>query len=313
MQARRLARTAGWVIAYITWNFAFRLLMLTFITYFLTSSARLGQRPKFEEISDALSANELSLLGLGAALFVLMLRGLYPIASTTTKDIFTPARFERYFAPGFAHGALLSAGVTLAFLLSGNYRYLGFFIQFDDAPMAAITVLFRMMALGALAYFEEYIFRHKISRGIEHQLWGTRPVNASARFGVTIAVAILYCLVKCLQFDFSLGITQVITLFLVSMVLSIRAISDNDFGRGAGFWAAMLIIFQPLLGLPILGSEFNGVLLIKYQPGETADGLTRFFTGGAGGPLSSFALQIFLAVDVARGWLAYLERRKLRS
>jgi hypothetical protein len=294
----RLVRALSYVGTYSAWILTFRLLVLTFLTYFLMAS---GRHPRFEDISEAFGANELTVMGLGALLFVFFLRALHPVSTTTTAEIFTPARFEKFFLPGFAHGATLAAGVTLAFVLSGHYRYLGSFIQFEEAPLAGLTVLVRIFALGVFAYCEEFIFRHKISRHLLHQFGRAKAGRLSVRLITASVVAILYCGIKLLQFD--LGVSQLATLFLVSLALSMRTFADGDFGRGAGFWAAMLIVFQPLLSLPAFGGDFAGLILIKYQApasAATGDDAARILTGGVGGPLSSLALQMLLALDVAR-------------
>jgi hypothetical protein len=249
-------------------------------------------------------------MGMSAVLFVGFLRALYPISKTTTADIIQPARIEKNFLPGFAHGAVLAAGVTLAFLVSGHYRYLGFFIQFDEAPLALLTVLVRIFALGAFAYCEEYIFRRKILKDLLHQI-GNRHPSLAASLVAAGVTGLLYCGIKVLQFD--LGVMQLLTLFLISSTLSVQALQDDDFGRGAGFWAAILIVFQALLSLPLLGGDFSGLVLIKFQPSaeDGSDTLTRLLTGGAGGPLSSVALQLLLCLDIARGLVVY--RKKLAA
>lgn len=303
----RLGRALGYVAAYSAWILAFRLLVLTFLTYFLMAS---GRRPRFEDISEAFGANELTVMGLGALLFVALLRALHPVTTTTTAEIFTPARFEKYFLPGFAHGATLAAGVTLAFVLSGHYRYLGSFIPFEEAPLAGLTVLVRILALGVFAYCEEFIFRHKISRYLMEQLGVAKSTQLAGRLVTASVVAVLYCGIKLLQFD--LGVMQLGTLFLVSIALSFRTFGDKDFGRGAGFWAAMLIVFQALLSLPALGGDFAGIILIKYQAplsSSTGDDAARLLTGGVGGPLSSLALQMLLALDIGRGLFQFRKRR----
>ena len=115
--------------------------------------------------------------------------------------------------------------------------------------------------------------------------------------------AAFYCGIKVIQFD--LGLMHLMTLFLLSLTLAARTWTDQDFVRGAGFWAGLLIVFHPLLSLPVLGDDFSGVLLIKYQAAAEvlADGESstfRFLTGGAGGPLSSFALQLVLLLSVCQ-------------
>jgi hypothetical protein len=263
----------------------YRLLVLTFVTYFLMAS-----NAKFQDISDAYGSNEIVIIGIGSFLFILFLRFLHPLTSTTTDEIFTPQRFEKRFVPGFLHGAVLAVFVAAAFLLSGLYRYLGFYIQFEEAPLALVGILLRVAALFALAYCEEFIFRYKVMFALR------REVPDLYAAGLT---ALLYCGVKLLQFDLSW--MQLITLFLISFALSIRTISDGDFMRGAGYWAGLLIVLHPFLSLPILGNEFQGILIIKYQGDIEAAGTSRFLTGGIGGPLSSFALQLLFLIDVLQG------------
>jgi hypothetical protein len=299
---RQLARSLGFIGAYSGWIVAYRLLILTFVTYFLTSSAR-GGRVRFEDVTETLSANELTLMGVSAILFVVTLRLLNPITSTTSAEIFTPTRLERGFVPGFLQGSVLATGFVVALLIAGTYRYLGFFIQVEETPMAASAVLTRIVALGCLAYFEEFIFRHKLTEHLEHLV--PRPAAA-------VAVALAYCAVKWIQFD--LGVMQALTLLLISLALSARRALEDDFTRGAGYWAAVLIVFQPILSLPALGGDFSGLFLIKYQPNESSE-LTRLLTGGAGGPLSGLLFQALVAGDAARSLLELrgLARRRRPS
>jgi hypothetical protein len=258
---------------------------------------------RFEDVTETLSANELTLMGVSAILFVVTLRLLNPITSTTSAEIFTPTRLERGFVPGFLQGSVLATGFVVALLIAGTYRYLGFFIQVEETPMAASAVLTRIVALGCLAYFEEFIFRHKLTEHLEHLM--PRPAAA-------VAVALAYCAVKGIQFD--LGVMQALTLLLISLALSARRALEDDFTRGAGYWAALLIVFQPILSLPALGGDFSGLFLIKYQPNESSE-LTRLLTGGAGGPLSGLLFQALVAGDAARSLLELrgLARRRRPS
>lgn len=285
-----LAKAGGLMLAYALWVGLFRLLALSFVTYFLAHSTGSGKAPRFEDISEAFGSNEITLMGIAAGAFVLLLRNLYPLTSTSSQDLFSPKRFEKKFVPGFFHGALLVTALVLALLLGGSYRYMGVFIQFDEAPLAVAAVAMRAIALGIMAYSEEYVFRRKLAVFLRE--W---PPIAVAIFSASA-----FCAVKTLQFD--LGWMHLMTLFLVSLALSVRFYSESDFGRGAGFWAGILIVAHPLLSLPVLGNEFSGLFLVKYQA-KTASEAARFFTGGPGGPLQSFAFQLLLVVDVARGFL----------
>jgi hypothetical protein len=286
---------------YAIWVFVVRLLMLTFITYFTISPTS-----RFQDISDAFSSNEVSLMGLSALLFLALISSLNPLTSTTIPEIITRKKIEKNFLPGFVQGSFFSGGLIVAFVLAGVYRYLGYFIQFDEAPLELANVLLRMAALGALVYCEEFIFRYKLKNLFQEHL----PDIAAANL-----IALFYCLIKLIQFD--LGLMHLLTLYIASVALFYRTRNEGQFSRGAGFWAATLIIFHPLLSLPIFGNDFPGILLLKYQPVLSSGKLStldnsisgiRFLTGGAGGPLSSFAFQLLLILDVAR---SILRKRKV--
>jgi membrane protease YdiL (CAAX protease family) len=284
------SRAGAYFLGYAGWNLAIHLLTLTLITYFLMSA-----HGRFQDISDAYGSNEIVLIGFSALGYILFLIGLNPLIATSAEEVVSAERMDSRFGPGFVRGAVVAVAVTLAFLLSGLYRYLGFFVQFVEAPMAIGAILLRVLALGIMVYCEEFIFRHKILNALRRDM----PELAAA-----LITALLYSTVKAVQFD--IGWMHMITLFLVSMTLAIRAISDGDFTRGAGYWAGMLIVFHPLLSLPIFGNDFQGILLVKYRPDLSnfaSSGTTtaRILTGGFGGPLSSIALQLLLLIDIGQG------------
>ena len=304
-----LCRALAFFSLYAIWVMGFRLFTLTFITYFTISPTA-----HFQDISDAFSSNEVTLMGLSSLLFVGLLYWLNPVANTPLTDFVTRARIEKKFLPGFTRGALFAGGIVFFFLLAGVYRYLGYFIQFDEAPLELANVLLRMFALGVLAYCEEYIFHYKIV-----QLLKGPRTGRLTELSLALLIALLYCGIKILQFD--LGLMQLVTLFLIS----IRLFYHSSFASGAGFWAAILIILQPVLSLPIFGNDFSGLLIIRYNSalfehhsslaagittgmaaglaGLTHEHLilfTRFLSGGVGGPLSSFAFQLVLILDISR-------------
>lgn len=304
-----LCRALAFFSLYAIWVLGFRLLALTFITYFTISPTA-----RFQDISDAFSSNEVSLMGLSSLLFVGLLYWLNPITNTSLTHLFTRDRIEKKFLPGFVRGAIFAGGIVFFFLLTGIYKYLGYFIQFDEAPLELANVVLRMSALGVLAYCEGYIFHHKISQALK----GRMP-----DLSLAILTALLYSGIKILQFD--LGLMQLVSLYLISICLFYRSSNkdlsfEGQFARGAGFWAAILIVLHPVLSLPIFGNDFSGLLLVRYDStffehhlGITAGmaGLTqeqlillvRFLSGGAGGPLSSFTFQLVLILDITRNIL----------
>ncbi|MBC7691545.1 MAG: hypothetical protein H7222_07225 [Methylotenera sp.] len=280
-----MKKALTYLIAYSAWTVGFRLIALTLITYFLMASGA-----KFQEISDTFAANEIGVIGLSSLLFVCLMRWLNPLTSTTREEIFSPHRFEKRFGPGFLQGATLGLALTLVFLLVGIYRYDGFFMQPDTPALGFLNLALRTMALGALVYCEEFLFRRKILGHLKARLPDVQAVLLTALF---------YCAVKACQFH--LGFMHILTLFLAATALGLRANEEGDFTKSAGQWAGLLIVCHALLSLPIFGNEVQGVLLVKYRIGADADlGTPRFLTGGSGGPLSSFLLQLILTIDVLR-------------
>ncbi|MBY0470923.1 hypothetical protein K2X30_07105 [bacterium] len=281
-------RAGAYALSYAIWVVSFKLVILTLMTYFLMSS-----NFRFQDISDTFANNEVMVGGAGALLFTMLLIWLNPITSTAPDEVFTPQRFEKRFSPGFWHGAVLALGVTVAFLLSGLYRYYGVYVQMDDGLVVFGAITLRIFTLIALAFCEEFIFRYKILNALRKDL---PDLHAS------LITALLYCGIKALQFD--LGIMQLLTLFLIALTLAFRMLRDEDFMRGAGLWAGLIVVFQAFFSLSIFGSEFQGILLVKYQViSESESSTYRFLTGGAGGPLSSFALQLLFLFDVTYGVL----------
>jgi hypothetical protein len=307
----RFFRAGAFVLLYSGWVSVFRLVVLTLVTYFLSAgslgSRGAGESPqvKFEEISEAFAANEITLMGLCAFFFVLFIRSFNPLTSTSTVEIVTPERLERRFLPGFLHGSVLASGMVLAFLLSGLHRYIGLFFQFEDSFLSFLSITVRLVAIVLLVYCEEFIFRHKIVR----HLRGKREPTLGSDLGVALIAGLLFCAIKQMQFD--LGWMQTFTLLLLSLSVALRTFIDGDFGRGAGFLTALLLVFHPLLSLPIFGDDFSGVILIK--PQAEMEQLTRVFTGGIGGPLSSLALQLLLVLDILKGTLRYREQLRANS
>lgn len=282
--------------AYALWVVLFRLLAITLFTYFLLTPTTQDQ-VKFQDISESFASNEITLLALGAFLYVLLLRRLNPLTSTTLEEIFSAHRFEKKFIPGFVYGSVLALSVVLVFIVSGLYRYLGVLIQLEEAPLAILSIGLRILALVALIYCEEFIFRHKVLNYLRQSM----PLIWAVTFS-----SLAYGGIKLLQFD--LGITQFLTVFLISLTLGVRAVVDGDFTRGAGMWAAILVVFHPLLSLPIFGSEFQGVLLVKAQLSPTGAESFRWLTGGLGGPLSALAVQVLFILDLGQ---AIVKNRKI--
>jgi hypothetical protein len=279
------------VAFYLFWILIFKQFVLTFTTYFLIPS-----KPGFQDITDTLGSNEITLIGVCALGFVTLMKWLYPLTHVTLDQILNSKKIKTEFRLGLVHGTVLSLGIVFAFVISGQYRFLGFFIQFDEAPMEIMNIAIRILGLLALVYCEGFIFYEKIQKCLE-----SYPKTAQ-----TLILGVTFCLVKFLQFD--LGVMHLLTLFLISIILSIKSTESARFEEGAGFLAALLVIFHVIVSLPVLGNEFSGIFHVKYQAPQSfeADTTTiRLLTGGVGGPFSSIAFQLVLIIHIIRTLLKY--------
>jgi hypothetical protein len=291
-----LARVSILLGAYAFWVLVFRLIAMTFVIYFLTRTS--GKQVLFEEVNETFSAHELSIIGFGAAAFVLLLKGFAPVWRESSFQLVAWKDIRQNFVPGFLQGLLLAAALVTAFLLAGTFRFVGFFVQIEDTPLAVFGILVRMASLVAFVFCEEVLFRRDALSSLLRQKTDTlKPIFL--RLGM---ISIAYCVIKVIQFD--LGWMHLITLLLLSLALSVRQLNGESPTRGAGFWCGILICFQPLFSLPIFGSDFSGVFLVKYQDYSTP---LRLFSGGVGGPLAGFAFQLLLLIEMVRGLRTYLK------
>src|SRR4051794_18548990 len=107
---RRLTNRNSWLyrVSILIGLYAFfvlvvRLVTLSFITYFTISPTS-----RFQDISDAFSSNEVSLMGLAALFFVGLLCKLNPLTTTTTTEVITRDQIEKSFLPGFIQGTVFA-------------------------------------------------------------------------------------------------------------------------------------------------------------------------------------------------------------
>jgi hypothetical protein len=269
------------IAAYGAWMLVFRLLSLSFLVYFLT---RAGRTATFEEINESFATNEIVFIGLGSALFALALRGFAPLFDRDGRTGVSLAQIKNSYIPGFLQGLVLAAGVIAALLLVGSIRFVGFFVQIEDTSLAILGIVLRVLAILVLGFSEEILFR-------------SRKVSV---IGQVLTLSVIYCVVKLAQFDLSW--MHFVTLLLLSVSLSVRRLREESFLNGAGFWSAVLIVFHPIFSLPIFGSDFSGIFLLKYQELKF---IPPFISGGAGGPLSGVILQVILLIEIVRGSLIY--------
>lgn len=281
-------------LSYLTWNGAFRLIILSIITYFMSRSGA-----PFAEISETTTKNQILAVGIASISFLFVLILFNPIATVSRSEIVTSHLIEHEFYPAFLRGAVFACVFAAIGIGAGYYRYVGFFVQSDTPAIAIFGLIFRALSILMMVYIDEFIFR---GRFMAHIRDNAHPLRA------VILGALLYSLSK--AFQFHIGWAHLVTLALLGTALSLRAHLHRDFAGGAGVVAGFLIIAHCVFSLPIFGSESQGVVLLRYDIRLDIDAPTiRFLTGGLGGPLSSVVLQTVILVDILRNF--YREKKSL--
>lgn len=278
-----MRRAAILIIAFFAWIGAFRLIVEAPMIYFMSRSGA-----RFQEIVDTSSSNQVIFVGLASLAFLIFLTQINPVLMVSRSEVFSAHPFEELFYPAFLKGAVLSGALVLVFLALGYYRYVGFFIQSDTPLLAILTLVARFLAIVSMVYAEEFVFRKKFLSLLKNKIHPLRVI------GIT---ALLFTLAK--AFQFHLGWSHLFTLSLLGFALGLRAYLSNEFSTGAGFLAGFLVATYCIFSIPILGNESQGLLLLKYQIRfDVESPAVRLFTGGAGGLLSSVALQLILLADI---------------
>jgi hypothetical protein len=278
-----MRRALALVLAYLSWNAAFRLVILSLVTYFMARSGSTSG-----EISETTNTNLILVSGLASLSFLFVLTQLNPIATVSRSEIITEHLVEYRFYPAFLRGAVFACIFAFAGLAGGYYHYVGFFIQSDTPGIAILGLLFRAVSILFMVYVDEFVFR---ARFLTHIRDGAHPARS------IILCALFYTLSKLLEFH--LGWAHLITLALLGTALSLRSFLHRNFAEGAGILAGFLMVAHCGFSLPIFGNESHGILLLRYNFRLDLDAPTiRFLTGGLGGPLSSIVIQSLLLFDI---------------
>lgn len=294
LESLPMRRALAFALAYMSWNAAFRLIVLSIVTYFM---ARSGST--FGEISETSNTNIILVCGVASLSFLFVLTQLNPIATVARSEIVTGHLIEFKFYPAFLKGAVFACIFAFVGLVAGYYRYVGFFVQSDAPAIAILGLLFRAASIIMMVYVDEFIFRGRFMAHIRESAHPARSI---------VLCGLFYTLSKSLEFH--LGWAHLITLALLGTALSIRSYLQKDFAEGAGLLAGFLMVAHCAFSLPIFGNESQGIVLLRYDFRLDVDAPTiRFLTGGLGGPLSSVAIQGVILFDILRN--VYREKKSL--
>ncbi len=281
------------LVGYGVWMFFSRLLFLTFITYFMARSSQ----PRFEEINDVLVAGEIGFLAVLSWSFVAIMR-----RSTVPggfEEFWMRFRIKIDFLPGIIRGSALAFSLSLAFVFSDQYRYLGFFLEWEDIFISILPVLIRAASLILLVYCEEFIFRQKLLNTLR---------KCFSEFEAVLLTSLAYCILKIIQFD--INIIQMSAVFWVSMALGFQAILRHEFVWGAGFWSGILLVFHSILSLPLWDNEFSGLFLLQFR-GDHEE-FNSLLHGGVFGPMAGIVFQMIFVLFTVRGIWKY-KKNLMRS
>ena len=276
-------------LGFIGWSWGFRLVAVSIVTYFLSRSGA-----SFQEVSDSVAANEITIYGVAAFVFFLIWLNFLPVSRSGRVDLWSPHRLWKQGWLGWIEGAATSALLALGLLIFGVYLYQGFFIQTEEWWIAFGILIVKALAILSWGYVEELLFRGRLLP--QAILWLGEPIALA----MVTALSVVWK-----WYQFPLGWMSLGTLTLFYLALGLRAShSRGSFERGAGVWCGLVMMLHLGLSLPILGHDAQGVFTLRYDwKWDATSSWVRLFSGGSGGPLSSFLLQCVLIADILKSLL----------
>ena len=296
-----LFQALRFMLSYGAWILLLRFIYVSIVTYF-----NISPQSRLQDISDSIYNYSLSMSGASTLIFILLLASLRPLTRFNFQDFYQPKILERHWLLGFFRGTLVCGVLIFFFILAGYYRLIGFYLHPTEAPLEFAQTLLRVLSILILTYSEGYLFFIKLPEYLHSKMPPKVPPKIPPWIS-SLWIALFYCLTKYLQFDLSL--THTACFFSIALSLYSRALNSGHFYEGTGFFSAVLIIFNPLLSLPIFGSDHFGILILKPELTLTQDLSPHWITGGLKGPLCSPILQIFFIFDFIRNMMRYKNNR----
>jgi len=279
-------------------------LLNTIVSYIVSLSQKTGTdfSNTVNEIADQYLVLSLSL---GALLLSLTLwqadRALYR-QLTFWNDLHKPAwqldrsRKEELMR-GLSSGLLAALVYLVFFTISGQVGYLGIYITSTIGTPIFPLFFMDIAALVILLVCEEFLFRHKILRGL------LAVLPASAAIVLTTSLHLL-----ARHWQFHLEPLDYINLACLNLVLGYFYVKSGKCHRGLGFLIAFLCLLHNVGGLPLWGYESPSFFLFKAAPRASA-----LVTGGASGPLGGlgvFGILAIFALGSFLTWKRELEARR---
>jgi hypothetical protein len=244
-------------------------------------------------VGDVVRANRVQTFGIAALLYVTALQFLYPLTSTTWRDVLPRLDLRTYFPAGLATGSVLSVAMLVGATLGGYYSILGFYTKIDELVAAFIANLFFCSCLFTLCVVEEYVLRGRIEPYVLGLLSRDKVPTHLRKPLAAAGVTVLFVLLKDLQFD--LEPIEALNMVLLSFCLS-RAKSDTGSHlASAGFEAGFFAMSHAICSLPLFGQDVAGMMLVRATEEK---GMGAWLAGGTQGPENGFLLTILLGLFV---------------
>ena len=276
-----LSRVFGLITGYLVCFWFMRLAFLTVVAYIVVRTADSSQNA-LQKIGDMARANQSLVTGFSALLFVVFLQILQPLTRTSFKQVFNFKELKRVFAPNALSGLILTAVMIAGTMLGGHMSYLGIYMRFDEVALAFVSATIFGGSLFAQMIVEEYMFRDALEPRLSDSMGALAAVAVSS---------LLYLAVKYVQYDLSW--IQAGNLVLLNFTFSMIARSEKTYMASAAFASTFMILSHLFFGLPLMGQDMPGILLLR---ASSDDGLGSLLSGGDQGPEAGLVLTVLLFI-----------------
>lgn len=279
-------------------------LLYTIVTYMVTLSHKAG--PEFSNTVNEISSQYLLLAIALSSLLVtatlwkadLALYRATPFWNEAHRPFWRLDRVRKEeLLRGLSNG-LIGAGCYLIVMVAvGQISYLGVYITSTIGTPIFPLFFVDLLALCALVICEEYLFRHKILRGL---------LDRMPAISATLLTSVLHLLAR--HFQFQLVPLDYLNLFCLNLILGFFYVKSGKPQRGIGFQLALLCLLHNFGGLSLWGFESPSFFLFK-----ASSRASEFFSGGDSGPLAGTAFTALLMSFLLAAyftWKRELEARR---
>lgn len=284
------------MLFYIVVSEVAQTLLFTIVTYFVTATGKSGVEfgNTVNEIADQY---RLFSYALGTLLATLTLwlgdKALYrhrPFWNDPHKPFWQLDRFAKEELLRGASSGFLAAFVYLViFTVSRQVSFLGTLITSSVGTPVFPLFFLDLVSLVVLVVCDEFLFRHKILRG----LLTLMPPNAAV-----LLTSCFYILAKHLQF--TLAPLDYLNLICLNAALGFFYLKAGKCHRGLGFLVLLFGTLHPLAGLPLWAQESPSFFLFK-----ESHRATQLLSGGATGPMGGlglFSILLFFTIGGHYMW-----------